>query len=162
MTSKTLYQKLLEVKKAIPFLKKEAQGYKYSYVDPETVLSTINPLLNEQGILLLSSVKDKRIEKVTVTDKSGPHEEILYLLDMVFTWVDTFDGQKIEIPWVTSGMNGHEKGLGSALTYAERYFLLKFFNIATGKEDPDARQEDYKASVNTPIIQRNDTPDDLI
>ena len=35
------------------------------------------------------------------------------------------------------GMNGFEKGLGSALTYAERYFLLKYFHIATDEDDID-------------------------
>ena len=27
---------------------------------------------------------------------------------------------------------------GGALTYGTRYFLLKFFNVATSKDDPDA------------------------
>ena len=35
-------------------------------------------------------------------------------------------------------MNNWDKGLGSALTYGERYFLLKFFHIATDKDDVDA------------------------
>ena len=31
----------------------------------------------------------------------------------------------------------YEKGLGSALTYAERYFLLKYFHINTDEDDID-------------------------
>ena len=30
--------------------------------------------------------------------------------------------------------------MGKALTYGEKYFLLKFFNIATDKDDPDSFQ----------------------
>jgi len=36
-----------------------------------------------------------------------------------------------------NGLNEFEKGLGSALTYAERYFLLKFFHINTDEDDID-------------------------
>lgn len=35
-------------------------------------------------------------------------------------------------------MNNWDKSLGSAITYAERYFLLKQFHIATDKDDVDA------------------------
>ena len=30
------------------------------------------------------------------------------------------------------------QALGSGLTYANRYFLLKYFNVATSEDDPDA------------------------
>ena len=36
-----------------------------------------------------------------------------------------------------NGQNGFEMGLGSALTYAERYFLLKYFHISTDEDDID-------------------------
>ena len=39
-------------------------------------------------------------------------------------------------------MNAWDKGLGSALTYGERYFLLKFFHIQTDYDDVDARQDE--------------------
>src|SRR5690606_6435660 len=48
-----------------------------------------------------------------------------------------------------NGQNDWEKGLGSALTYGERYFLLKFFHIATDEDDidnPDRKPEDKTPS----------------
>ena len=43
------------------------------------------------------------------------------------------------VPWA---MVGHQadgsQGFGSALTYAYRYFLLKFFGVATTNDDPDS------------------------
>jgi hypothetical protein len=35
-------------------------------------------------------------------------------------------------------MNAFDKGYGSALTYGERYYLLKTFHIATDRDDVDA------------------------
>ena len=34
-------------------------------------------------------------------------------------------------------MNDFEKGIGSAATYAERYFLLKYFHIHSDEDDVD-------------------------
>jgi hypothetical protein len=39
-------------------------------------------------------------------------------------------------------MNAWDKGLGSALTYAERYYLMKTFHIATDEDDIDALVKD--------------------
>ena len=36
-----------------------------------------------------------------------------------------------------NGQNDWDKGVGSAMTYAERYFLLKYFHIATDEDDID-------------------------
>ena len=57
---------------------------------------------------------------------------------MTFTWIDAESGEKLPVKFGANGMNNWDKGLGSALTYAERYFLLKFFHIATDEDDVDA------------------------
>ena len=44
--------------------------------------------------------------------------------------------------FAANGMNAFDKGLGSALTYAERYFLLKTLHIATDEDDVDALVKD--------------------
>lgn len=59
---------------------------------------------------------------------------------MRFTWIDTESGEQDVNLFGANGQNDWEKGLGSALTYAERYFLLKFFHIATDKDDVDNEQ----------------------
>lgn len=69
--------------------------------------------------------------------KSGDKTEILSKLDMKFTWVDCETGEKDENYFGANGQNDFEKGFGSALTYGERYFLLKYFHIATDEDDID-------------------------
>ena len=53
----------------------------------------------------------------------------------------SFYGQGVDI----SG----EKGVGKALTYAEKYFLLKFFNIPTDEADPDDANNQFKNAIIT-------------
>lgn len=157
-----LFQKLLEVKKAITYLQKGEKGYQYNYVGGEAVLGAINPELNVRGIFLKSEVTEVKTQVLKtgtrmdnnlkqVVDKF----EILYDVSMVFTFIDTETGEKDENRWHGSGINGEEKGYGSALTYAERYFFLKYFNISSGKDDPDAKQEAPLTQAQTEEIQIN-------
>ena len=66
-----------------------------------------------------------------------PKSEILSNVMMRFTWIDIETGEQDVNLFGANGQNDWEKGLGSALTYAERYFLLKFFHIATDEDDID-------------------------
>ena len=157
-----IYKKLLEIKKKLPYLKKDREkgnGLLYSYVTPEAVLGSINPLLNEAGIFLKTEVlkctttrifsKQKGIDVYLNKIPQGviiDVHETLFDLDLKFTWVDTEDGERDECLFSASGVNGDEKGLGSALTYAERYFMLKTFNIPTGNDDPDAFQTKHQSA----------------
>lgn len=52
------------------------------------------------------------------------------------------------MPFYAQGIDTEgEKGVGKALTYAEKYFLLKQFNIATDTDDPDSFQNKMDATV---------------
>ena len=53
-------------------------------------------------------------------------------------------------------MNAWDKGLGSALTYAERYYLMKTFHIATDEDDVDAlvKEEAIKPQTSQAVQAR--------
>ena len=51
------------------------------------------------------------------------------------------------MPWYGQGLKDTEQGIGNALTYAERYFLLKFFKIPTDSDDPDAFLKNHKVET---------------
>lgn len=148
-----IYAKLLEVKKAVPYIKKDDKTYQYTYASPEVVLGTINPLLNERDIFLKTEVIDSQSERVEIKDKNGLHMETLYHLKLRYTFIDTESGEYVEHLFESSGCNGEEKGLGSALTYAERYFLLKTFNIPTGDDDPDKNVRTYVGTKTAPAAK---------
>lgn len=146
---KNIYQKLLEVQKEILGISKDGRaggnGYAgYEYVTGNKLLGFIKPLLNKQGLILKQEVEKIEKELITYKTKSGEKTETMYYVWQKFTWIDTETGEKDENNFFASGMNSFEKGLGSALTYAERYFLLKYFHIATDEDDidnPDRKPE---------------------
>jgi hypothetical protein len=143
-----IYQKLVEVRKAVPYLKKEAQGQQYSYTGSSQVLASVREKLDELGLLLIPRITGKKVSEspIEYKDKDGnvTKRTTTYFteLEMTMTWVNAEKpDETIECPWYGQGVDiAGEKGVGKALTYAEKYFILKQFNIATDKDDPDAFQ----------------------
>jgi hypothetical protein len=133
-----LFQKLLEIQKRVVGLGKDSKSFSYQYVSGSKVLEHIKPLMNEYGIILKQEVIDiENTRQDYVTVKGVSKTEILTKAIMKFTWVDCVTGEKDENMFAANGQNDFEKGLGSALTYAERYFLLKYFHISTDEDDID-------------------------
>lgn len=137
-----LYQKLHSIQSQILGLGKDKESTSYKYVTGSKVLEHIKPLMNQHGLILkqeIISIDNTRQDyRVGVgTPKEKDKSEILTKVLMRFTWVDVETGEKDENLFGANGQNDWEKGLGSALTYAERYFLLKYFHIATDEDDID-------------------------
>lgn len=144
-----LWQKLLEIKKQVPYLRQDARSFGYDYASPEQVLGAFNKLYNEHGILVKSEVIEMQPERITVTTKSGDKQETLFTLAMEITLINAEKPEEREtFRWAGAGVNGDEKGFGSALTYAERYFFLKQNNVPTGKDDPDAFSRKHEQASN--------------
>ena len=133
-----IYKKLLAIQKELKGLSKDKKSFNYDYVTGNKLLGFIKPIMNEQGLILKQEVTKVETERVQYkTSKGAEKDEVLYKVWQKFTWIDIETGDKDENEFFSSGMNEFEKGLGSALTYAERYFLLKYFHIATDEDDID-------------------------
>ena len=154
---KTLYQKLLTIQQRVNGLGKDKKSNTYSYVTGDKLLKEVKPMMNELGLLLkqeVLSIDNERMDYKTGigTQYEKPKSEILSKVMMKFTWIDTENGEKDENLFGANGQNDWEKGLGSALTYAERYFLLKFFHIATDEDDIDNdSRKPIDKEINEPI-----------
>jgi len=107
--------------------------------------------MNQLGLILKQEVISIENTRQDYLTKSGSKSEILSKVMMQFTWIDCATGEKDVNSFGANGQNDWEKGLGSALTYAERYFLLKYFHIATDEDDIDNDQRKTSA----PIAQTN-------
>lgn len=151
-----IYQKLIEVRKVVPYLQKEAQGNQYNYVSSSQVLAATKLKMDELGLILIPRVINHKVSESAIELRNKETEDIFkrtitYFteLDMVMTWVNAEDPKEtIECPWYGQGVDiAGEKGVGKALTYAEKYFILKFFNIPTDKDDPDSFQAKHDDKV---------------
>lgn len=147
-TKLNLYQKLSLIQSEVKGLGKDKDGQNYKYVTGSKVLDHIKPLMITHGILLkqeIVSIENVRQDyrtslfqnQETKEWNGKPKTEILSKVMMKFTWIDCETGDKDENSFGANGQNDWDKGVGSALTYAERYFLLKYFHINTDEDDID-------------------------
>jgi hypothetical protein len=133
----SIYKKLHTIQTKVKGLGKDRKTYSFKYVTGDKVLEHIRPLMDELGLILKQEVLSIDNDRMDYKTKNGEKSEILSRVMMKFTWVDVDTGDKDENLFGANGQNDWEKGLGSALTYAERYFLLKFFHISTDEDDID-------------------------
>jgi hypothetical protein len=160
-----IYKKLAEIQSAVKAMTKDKEAYNYEYVTGDKLLNAIRPLMVSKGLLLLPSVKKVETQVIgyDAWDRQAKavvtKTEILYVVYLEMKWVDSEDGETLIEEWAGSGMNAFDKGFGSALTYGERYYLLKTFHIATDRDDVDAiaterdkaLEEGYKAQASAPV-----------
>ena len=156
-----IYQKLHKIQSQIMGLGKDKQAQTYRYVTGDKVLENVKPLMNELGLLLKQEVLSIENTRQDYATKSNPNKsEINSKVMMRFTWVDVETGEKDENLFGANGQNDWDKGVGSALTYAERYFLLKYFHIATDEDDIDNpnRKQDEVTKPSTVTYDKSTTP----
>lgn len=153
-----IYQKLIEVRKMVPYLQKGDSGAQYNYTGSSRVLAAVVDKMNEVGLLLIPSVTGHKLSEspIEFKDANGnvTKRTTTYFteLEMTMTWVNAEKpDEQIVSSWYGQGVDiAGEKGVGKALTYAEKYFMLKFFNIATDKDDPDAFQAKHDIKTDIP------------
>lgn len=138
-----LSQRILEVKKTIDFFRKDTKGYNFTYVSGTQVLSKIKAKMEEMGIMLFPEITFVNpLQIIEVPNRNGElHNEYIVSGTMNYVFEDVASREQKTIMWHFYGQQiDPSQAFGSALTYSERYFLLKFFNIPTDDADPDARK----------------------
>ncbi len=159
-----IYQKLAKIRKQVEVIQRNKSGYGYKYVSEDEILAKITAFMDKYDISLIPGVLHTHTvvtpyhtlkTKVTQNKATGETDvreehvnEILVSADMLFTWVNNErPEERIEVPWILVGHQGDgSQSFGSGLSYAMRYFLLKFFNIATPDDDPDKWRSKQKAA----------------
>ena len=131
MGEKNIYQKLVEVRKSIDSFNKDSTGYGYKYVSGSQVLSAIKGAMDKEGVILATNL----ISPVVGQSSKG------WMVNSKVTmiWINADKPEdRLEVSWFMAGeQKDPSQAFGSALTYMERYFLLKFFGIPTDEDDPD-------------------------
>jgi hypothetical protein len=119
----------------------------FKYVTGDKVISAIKPLMNTHKLILKQEVVKMENQPITYVNAKGNNKtEVLTSMHFKFTWIDTESGEREECLFAANGMNEFDKSAGSAITYSQRYFLLKFFLIATDEDDVDAIVREYMDS----------------
>ena len=156
----SVYKKIHQVQAATRSLAANTEGQtgaaKYNYVSGAKLLGVIRPLMDKLGLILTQEIVDIKNEPIAYMTRNGEKTEMFTTAHIRFTWVDTEDGSQVVNDFFANGMNAWDKGLGSALTYAERYYLMKTFHIATDEDDVDAlvKEEAIKPQTSRAVQAR--------
>lgn len=156
-----IYQKLIEVRKSIDTFTKDANGHNYTYISGTQVLGKIKKKMDDQGVILETNMTSQNHEQFPYVDKWGKNKiDFLVWGEMKMIWINADDPlDRSEIQWQMLGQQDDiSKALGSGLTYAERYFLLKYFGIPTDADDPDAKNPKEDTSPKPPKPPNNSVP----
>lgn len=153
-----IYQKML---KATEQINKVAKGIKvgfgqngYKAVGEASVLEAVKPVEIELGIYSYPlSRKVIETNAFTTTNEQGKEKTSVFLrLETVYRFVNTEKPDEyIDITTYGDGVDTQDKAPGKAMTYSDKYALLKAYKIETG-EDPDqnASGDMNKKPPNTP------------
>lgn len=159
-----IYQKLAKIRKQVEVIQRNKSGYGYKYVSEDEILAKVSGFMDKYNLSLIPSIvpdtaviepyctkKTKTVQNKVTGDTNTYEEnvnEVLVSADMTFSWVNNNNPEeRIEVPWVLVGhQTDGSQSFGSGLSYAMRYFLLKYFNIATPDDDPDKWRSKQKAA----------------
>lgn len=162
-TEMNIYQKLAKIRKQVEVIQKNKSGYGYKYVTDDELFAKISGFMDKYSVSLIPSVTagTMSVEPYTykktkqAKDKDGNPvwydenvNEVMVHGEMKYTWVNNDNpDEKIVVDWHLIGHQGDgSQSFGSALTYSMRYFLLKYFSIATPDDDPDKWRSKQKAA----------------
>lgn len=171
-----IYQKLAKIRKLTEAIQKNKAAYNYKYVTEDEILSKVTAGMEKQGVSLIPNILhgSTKIEPYHYTktkinkDTKLPYEEsvdeILLQSDMEWIWVNNENPEeRIVVPWVLIGHQANASmTFGSGLSYTLRYFLLKYFNVATVDDDVDAwKAKQEKAGKEEQLVVIKPILDDI-
>lgn len=114
----------------------------YKAVGEQQVLEAVKPIENEVGIYSYP-ISRNVIDKDIITSSTSYNGEVkektqfFMRLETVYRFVNIEDKEDyIDITTYGDGIDSGDKAPGKAMTYADKYALLKAYKIETG-DDPD-------------------------
>ena len=147
----SLHEKLAKIRTMTEVIRKDAQAYNFKYVAEDDIRAHINAGMERYHLNLYPRIVPGTVEiqpyhytKTKAGKGNAPAitqdiNEFIVRGEMVFTWVNLDNPEEtLDVPWFFAGQQEDvSQAAGSGLTYLTRYFLLKFFGVATPEDDPD-------------------------
>ena len=161
MEELNIYQKLLKITEELKTVEKNlnvqvTKNNSYKAVGERDVLDAVKPLEVKYGVY--SYAYDRKVidsgELVSARKdyQTGEYHDIkqLYLrLEVVYRFVNVDNPTEyIDIKTYGDGIDTGDKATGKAMTYADKYALLKAYKISTGDDPDQEASEELKSYKN--------------
>jgi hypothetical protein len=148
--SLNIYQRINEVRKKVPYIKKDANvtgGQNYKAVTHDNVTSIVRPFFIEFGVVIVPRQARGELKETGKSTKSGtPWTVYDALYEIDFVNMDE-PSDKITIPVGSLAEDTSDKGPGKAISYATKYAVLKLLMIETGENDESRNPDQNIAYV---------------
>lgn len=157
--SKNIFQKMADITNELGTVAKNLNvavntTASYKAVSEVDILNAVKPLEYKHGVY--SYPHDTNIinqEIVTTKTQYGDKDNYFIRLERVYRFVNIEDKTDfIEVKSYGDGIDTGDKATGKAMTYADKYALMKAYKISTG-DDPDK-----EASEEAPKYQTKPQP----
>lgn len=146
-----IFQKLEAITNELGFVAKNlnvavSKNNSYKATGEVDVLEAVKPLENKYGVYSYAINREIIASDIlTQTTQYGERTSLFLRMKVTYRFVNT-DNPKdyIETISFAEGIDSGDKASGKAMTYADKYALMKAYKISTG-EDPDQKaSEEYK------------------
>lgn len=138
---KNIYHRLHQVRGSVPYIEKAIKGKQlnYSYTPASQVLALFHKPIQEAGLLLKPSIREYSEELVSMPSKyNKDRHQYKVNLAIEFAWINIDNPDEIVSElWYQFSFDDMEKAIGKAFSYAQKYFLINFFNLSCPEDDPD-------------------------
>lgn len=143
----SIYEKILQAQKATGRVAKSGYNdfHKYHYSTEADILTMVKAAALEAGLVILTSVTSEIgmyfIEKPPIREGFPVVPEAVRWAKVVLSYqiVDTDTDEKVDGTFDGYAEDKGDKAIYKATTGASKYFLMKFFGVATG-DDPENEQ----------------------
>lgn len=139
MSEKNIYQKMAAVTAALKTVGKNlAVGTgrsSYKAVSERDIIDAVKPAEEHEGIYSYPSARELIESRIIEREGANPIYFTRYKTTYAFVNMDKPE-EKIEMVTFSEGIDTGDKGSGKAMTYGDKYALMKAYKISTG-EDPD-------------------------
>lgn len=142
-TNKNIFQRMLAIQSELGYVAKNlnvatSKTSSYKATGEVDVLNAVKPLEEKYGVYSYASEREI-VESDTIVSKTqyGEKSNFYMRLKTVYRFVNIDDPKDyIEVTSYADGIDSGDKATGKAMTYADKYALMKAYKISTG-DDPD-------------------------
>lgn len=161
MAERNIYQRMMAATAEIATVAKNLQvdtgkGRGYKAVSEADVLAAVKPIEAKHGIYSYP-VSRQIIEsgEIVNTTQYGERKSLFMRVETVYRFVNTdAPAEYLDITTYGDGVDSQDKAPGKAMTYGDKYALLKAYKIQTG-DDPDAEASGDLQKKETKQVNRN-------
>jgi len=147
MENLNIYQKLLKITDKLGVVAKNlivgAGSYKYKAVSETDILNAVKPLEIKYGIYSFPLSRKIVGSKILETEKKGYTSSKFFVrIETTYRFINTENPEEyVDQVSYGDGVDSLDKSPGKAMTYSDKYSLMKAYKIMTG-DDPDQNHSD--------------------